>query len=83
MKYIILFLFLTTVKSSDDVNITSYLEQFGYLESNGSLLTETSLTSASHTITYFTLFYPTGFKGFLYFTVLNKLTIPKSFFFLF
>jgi hypothetical protein len=49
MKYIILFLFLTTVKSSDDVNITSYLEQFGYLESNGSLLTETSLTSASHT----------------------------------
>jgi hypothetical protein len=32
---------------------------------------------------YFTLFYPTGFKGFLYFTVLNKLTIPKSFFFLF
>jgi hypothetical protein len=41
MKYIILFLFLTTVKS--------YLEQFGYLESNGSLLTETSLTSASHT----------------------------------
>jgi hypothetical protein len=35
------------------------------------------------TITYFTLFYPTGFKGFLYFTVLNKLTIPKSFFFLF
>jgi hypothetical protein len=61
MKYIILFLFLTTVKSSDDINITSsvkpydeskiqsYLEQFGYLESNGSLLTETSLTSASHT----------------------------------
>jgi hypothetical protein len=60
MKYFILFLFLTTVKSSDDVNITSYLEQFGYLasaeadsglrlESNGSLLTETSLTSASHT----------------------------------
>jgi hypothetical protein len=43
MKYIILFLFLTTVKNS------SYLEQFGYLESNGSLLTETSLTSASHT----------------------------------
>jgi hypothetical protein len=41
MKYIITFLFLTTVKS--------YLEQFGYLESNGSLLTETSLTSASHT----------------------------------
>jgi hypothetical protein len=32
---------------------------------------------------YFTLFYPTGFKEFLYFTVLNKLTIPKSFFFLF
>jgi hypothetical protein len=49
MKYIILFLFLTTVKNSDDINITSYLEQFGYLESNGSLLTETSLTSASHT----------------------------------
>jgi hypothetical protein len=49
MKYIILFLFLTTVKSSDDVNITSYSEQFGYLESNGSLLTETSLTSVSHT----------------------------------
>jgi hypothetical protein len=60
-RYIILFLFLTTVKSSDDINITSsakpydeskiqsYLEQFGYLESNGSLLTETSLTSASHT----------------------------------
>jgi hypothetical protein len=43
MKYIFLFLFLTTVKNS------SYLEQFGYLESNGSLLTETSLTSASHT----------------------------------
>jgi matrix metalloproteinase-14 (membrane-inserted) len=49
MKYFILFLFFTTVKSSDDVNITRYLEQFGYLESNGSLLTETSLTSASHT----------------------------------
>jgi hypothetical protein len=48
MKYIIFFLFLTTVKSSDDINIRSYLEQFGYLESNGSL-TETSLTSASHT----------------------------------
>jgi hypothetical protein len=32
---------------------------------------------------YFTLFYPTGFKGFLYLTILNKLTIPKSFFFLF
>jgi hypothetical protein len=32
-----------------DTKITSYLEQFGYLESNGSLLTETSLTSASHT----------------------------------
>jgi hypothetical protein len=45
------FLFLTTVKSSDDVNITSYSEQFGYLESNGSLLTETFLTSASHTRT--------------------------------
>jgi hypothetical protein len=63
MKYIIFFLFLTTVKSSDDINITSsakpydeskiqiYLEQFGYLESNGSLLTETFLTSASHTRT--------------------------------
>jgi matrix metalloproteinase-16 (membrane-inserted) len=49
LKYFILFLFFTTVKSSDDINITSYLEQFGYLESNGSLLTETSLTSASHT----------------------------------
>jgi uncharacterized protein (DUF427 family) len=61
MKYFILFLFFTTVKSSDDVNITSsakpyneskiqsYLEQFGYLESNRSLLTETSLTSVSHT----------------------------------
>jgi matrix metalloproteinase-16 (membrane-inserted) len=48
MKYIIFFLFLTTVKSSDDINIRSYVEQFGYLESNGSL-TETSLTSASHT----------------------------------
>jgi hypothetical protein len=52
MKYIILFLFLTTVKSSDDVNITSYLEQFGYLESNGSLLIETSLTILGPTNRY-------------------------------
>jgi hypothetical protein len=52
MKYIILLLFLTTVKSSDDVNITSYLEQFGYLESNGSLLTETSLTILGPTNRY-------------------------------
>jgi uncharacterized protein (DUF427 family) len=46
MKYIILFLFLTTVKSSDDVwhgqprtksdvNINNYLEKFGYLASAG------------------------------------------------
>jgi hypothetical protein len=53
MKYIILFLFLTTVKSSDDlwhgqprtegdVNINNYLEKFGYLESNGPLIAETS-----------------------------------------
>jgi hypothetical protein len=58
MKYLFFSYFS---QSSDDVNITSsakpynelkiqgYLEQFGYLESNRSLLTETSLTSVSHT----------------------------------
>jgi matrix metalloproteinase-24 (membrane-inserted) len=42
MKYFILFLFLTTVKSPDEdpVRIQSYLEQFGYLESNSSSLTD-------------------------------------------
>ncbi|XP_068912766.1 matrix metalloproteinase-24-like [Tenebrio molitor] len=39
----------SSVKPYDESKIQSYLEQFGYLESNGSLLTETSLTSASHT----------------------------------
>jgi hypothetical protein len=53
-KYFLLFVSFSTLSGSPlqgylEMNITNYLEQFGYLQSNGSSLTETSLTSASHT----------------------------------
>jgi hypothetical protein len=46
-QYFLLFLSVSTLPGSPlqghlEMNITNYLEQFGYLESNGSSLTETN-----------------------------------------